>query len=1077
MAQLYRLWSRVVCRQILSHLSRYMPADLTGLLIGRGALDATMRQQYTIECAHKSGNSIAGLCLDLIKCYNTVNRPRVMTLLIQLGIPPAIVDVWYFSLQKLCRVWIIQGRCSTLTPTCNGIPEGDSFSVVCMIALDYLWATLARRPGDTVELSAYADNLSWSASLTQDHAHVVDATLSFCQCTGMSVDWLKTWTWGTTPAVLQALQEVLHAKLPQIRIAAKRSAMDLGSQMTYAGPPLLGKLRNRLDKAKQRLLRLANLDLPLKSKSHLVRGGAYPVAFFGVALTPIGEQHVDGLRSATATALLGHSQSRNSALAIVASPDCLDPLEYAILTALRAVRRFLLHLDAADQNTFFSMAACHDGSAIHCRGPAGVLKFWIMKLGWIIDRQGFLHIQPGVHIHLLNSGIGALTQWVRRAWQVEVMDQHCKRAALRHLHFDFSATRQVIRSFPKKQHAALIQELSGAFQTEAQKSSWASDSTGLCLHCGEPDSREHRLLSCAATQDAREPFMPLVRHIEQEGLLLYELPAIPLQTEEDVLLACHLQMPEAEVEGAILGRLHQLIHQGFCPEIYTDGSLQYSSDTVARYAAYGLIWDSCVLPSQRDEVIHRWKTQQCVPTNFVPLACARTTGAQTIHRSELYALVRTCELLPRAAIFSDSASALTTAAKCLEARSLAVLVNLQDFDLVKRLWVATRSGGHVFHKVPAHVKPDDCHDPVACYRAWGNHFADDLAVTTCTHLYPDVVKAAEALHCTVAEDKKLLSQVFQLHLVLHTARAKLDQARTQATRSTEVLPTRSLTPMQCLQQWTVPHPWIPCRNQHGQIGLSPWGLSLSNLLVSWMHSCVWPHPDHPQHDDPGVTWHELYISWVMYSHHLVPVKRPDAAGSDFLQCLDSAADVDRFQVSMAEQVRLFSTWLNQMLKLVGYEIWPVVKKGMAKSLYRLGSSAFHMGFLVRPTLPHQSEVVALLAGYVRAHSNFDALPTLQIQPIPAAAKDEMRGKWNQLIKKTTAAIANVKKSRAENSASIRDMFSGASSEAGAVGWWRTTPVGFCFIHCATALGVYLRPTLAPSSRARELFAHEKKDIF
>ena len=43
LAQLYRIWSRVICKQLTSHLSRYLPADITGLLIGRGALDSSLR--------------------------------------------------------------------------------------------------------------------------------------------------------------------------------------------------------------------------------------------------------------------------------------------------------------------------------------------------------------------------------------------------------------------------------------------------------------------------------------------------------------------------------------------------------------------------------------------------------------------------------------------------------------------------------------------------------------------------------------------------------------------------------------------------------------------------------------------------------------------------------------------------------------------------------------------------------------------------------------------------------------------------------------------------------------------------
>ena len=145
LSQLYRLWSRVICRQQLCHLSRYLPEELTGLLAGRGSLDASMRQQFFIESHHDSRNPMAILSLDLIKCYNTVHRRRVRDLMHACAIPEVLVQQWFASLQSICRVWTFQGFCSQPYATCTGVPEGDSWSVVAMVLLDYLWIISVRR--------------------------------------------------------------------------------------------------------------------------------------------------------------------------------------------------------------------------------------------------------------------------------------------------------------------------------------------------------------------------------------------------------------------------------------------------------------------------------------------------------------------------------------------------------------------------------------------------------------------------------------------------------------------------------------------------------------------------------------------------------------------------------------------------------------------------------------------------------------------------------------------------------------------------------------------------------------------
>ena len=275
---------------------------------------------------------------------------------------------------------------------------------------------------------------------------------------------------------------------------------------------------------------------------------------------------------------------------------------------------------------------------------------------------------------------------------------------------------------------------------------------------------------------------------------------MPSQPEDDLLLMLNQLHPEADVEVHVLGRLHGLIRQGLTPEIYTNGSLQNSAATMGRFAAYGLIWDTTVLDTQRCQVADAWISCQIKPSNFVTLACARTTGKQSIHRFELFASVRTCELLPRAIIFSDSASALAVAYRCLEARHLAMLCSLQDFDLVTRLWHAVQKGIYAFHKVDSHVDPRECTSLIEAFRALGNQAADDLAVTTCWNLYPEVVKMAQDVHRVVEEDKRILKQLCHFHLELHTARAKLDQSRLQQDDVERAQPSRALSPLHLLQK-------------------------------------------------------------------------------------------------------------------------------------------------------------------------------------------------------------------------------------------------------------------------------------
>ena len=997
LSQLYRWWARVICHQLLCHYSRYLSADLTGLLQGRGSLDAAMLQQYWIERAHFQHEHVSGLCLDLVKCFNTVHRDRVRRLLLHVGIPCAIVQQWFESIQVMTRMWTHQGFCEPPYATSTGAPEGDSFSVICMIMLDLLLRPLMPCcPRTQITLPGPLAVL-WNIATS---------------CTGVQIDWLKTWIWGTDPHMTQMLEQILCQLVPNTRVAIKANAKDLGAPMLYSGLPVLATVQKRLDKAKNRLTRLKHMKMPLPSRVTMVLGGVYPVAFYAIALQPLGVSHLNSLRGACADSLFGVAPSRNSAIALLATPRFLDPVGYVVSVVLRTVRRFLLLLAPQDQLLFYDMAATHSGRSQTCKGPASILKYWLMKLWWSFDRTGAIDVGNPAKLNLLTTSPALLTKWIRRAWEEEVFQFHCNRAPLRHMRYDFALTRQVVAKFPKKQQPSLIQELSGAFQTEAQKSLWASDTDGLCRFCQLPDSREHRLYDCPATQDTRAPYQEALLALRDEGSLCHEMPAIAADPDSLMLQQINQCHPEAIGMPHVHSQLQRLHGLGVRVGIYTDGSMQQGNFANCRFAAYALILDVSLDDADRLRTISRWKQHQIVPTNFVPLTFARTIGEQTIHRSELFAIVRACELTPCADIHSDSQSALLVAAKCQEARSLSTLVSLQDFDLVQRLWIAVHSGDHVFHKVKSHLKPSpDMPDWIA-FHAFGNQAADDLAITTCHNLCPEIVSLATTLFARQQQEVAMLQRVYQLHLELHVARAKLDQA-SENTQAAAVALQRGPTPVQVLQQRTVTDRWVPTPTRLDNTPKAAWGQALTAQLLLWMHAVHWPTPEALPSDDPGISCYELCYSFMMHSQYVMPLKRVRTDGTEFLQPVQTSSDLERFGATFHELVHSFQGWITQTCKLLGADPWPLQYKGWCRSLYRMGHSQHHSGFKVRPVVPCQQEVVDTMTRYVRANSDFAVLPALTVRPLTPEMITQLEPPWSLLLRRATAAIALTKKRRGD----------------------------------------------------------------
>ena len=285
-----------------------------------------------------------------------------------------------------------------------------------MVILAYCWIVALKSQARQCCITAYADNWGWFTVNPRMHRVLIDQTVLFVRATNMQIDWEKSWSWSTNSAHQQAIKGALqrHGKVSQV--SQVNSAMNLGCQMTYRGPPKLGKFRKRLTTALNRLDRLAKLTRPLDEKIRLVAASVYACAFYGVQFIPVGCSHFSKIRTQVADSLLGPSISRNSAIAI----DCLsgldDPMVVAIALALKSARRFLLWASSSQKSNFLKIASRHSGLHSQCRGPAGCLKYFLLQLGRSISPLGQIHTQQQGTLDLCGIGLKPLMAAIRQAW-------------------------------------------------------------------------------------------------------------------------------------------------------------------------------------------------------------------------------------------------------------------------------------------------------------------------------------------------------------------------------------------------------------------------------------------------------------------------------------------------------------------------------------------------------------------------------------------------------------------------------------------------------------------------------------
>eukprot|EP00438_Fugacium_kawagutii_P008049 Skav223958 [mRNA] locus=scaffold3540:149971:153246:+ [translate_table: standard] len=942
-AMLYRTWGRVISQQILCRFAAMMPSGITGFLKHRGPIDASMTLAFLLEKAKATDVHHTGVVLDLQKCFNTICRKAAAAIMSRLGVPDKVVHFWLANLGQMTRIWTINRQCGVPFGTNNGCPEGDSMSIVAMLSLGYLWLASIEETGHAPTGTCYADNWGWILDDPQHHSAILQVTRNFTTSARMLIDWKKTWTWATSKEFSEHTQHVFRTLLPDQDIPHVNSAMDLGCQHTYRGCPKLGQYTERISKAKVLLKRVQSMPHDLSTKSHLVMGGILPLAFYGLEVLPIGMHHLQNMRPGISNAVLGPNESRNSTMAIACTPRLDDPLVYIVLKILRSARRFVNSLSQADRDQFFHLVSNHTAKFSQCHGPAGCLAYYLDKVDWMVDEHGQVWVTDSVSFPLMTMGIKVYRLWLELTRQKNLLEECTQRDILHGLVINTFETKRVLAQFGPGQQQQLLNEISGGFQLATQKCKWANDADDRCAFCDAVDSRFHRVHECEAFAHLRQPHQVLLDSFLNETSLIHELPVIFQHADLEVLQTAACHHIEAQLESSMQQKLTDMTEAGQVLNFYTDGSLQFPSITTARHGAYAIVFDTCLTDMERRAASDLFLQTGQLPSSLKVLSVARVTGRQTIHRAELFAVVKLCEWFSGISFHSDCQNVLDLLEECREVTHVSQLVQSADFDLISRLWCAIQRRHHFGCKVKAHQNPREVADSLERYHALGNQVANDAAVNACKYMYPAEARLWTEMATGVQTDIDRLQSYYQYILTLHTARAKQEQLDNQ--QSPHGLEnSNARTQLDLLSNWVVPDPWL-----------------FPDLKVNFARKLEWPDPDTLVVDDPGITYIELAVSFMLDTGCYIPIKRPKQDGVIHLYLPSSHADAVAQHAVLAEQGLMFAYWIHQMCQLISPPPLPVLPVVACKGLYRLGARNMSKGYAKRPRFPAQVTAMALLS--------------------------------------------------------------------------------------------------------------------
>lgn len=224
---IFRLWTATFSRMALKSASRTMPPEITGFIKERGGIDSMYSLARDIEDAHRSKSNLSGLTLDLTKAFNQFPRSKTSILMKAMGIPHSIVDHWISSLQNIKRYFDHRGWVSTGVGSNTGVAEGDSASILAMIAISTYWVMTLRDTG--ANMKAYTDNLSCASDSFAVHRECVIRTIAVFNELGIPIDCNKTWAWCTKNKDKHQWQTLVADLLPpQTTLQIQDAATDLG---------------------------------------------------------------------------------------------------------------------------------------------------------------------------------------------------------------------------------------------------------------------------------------------------------------------------------------------------------------------------------------------------------------------------------------------------------------------------------------------------------------------------------------------------------------------------------------------------------------------------------------------------------------------------------------------------------------------------------------------------------------------------------------------------------------------------------------------------------------------------------
>ena len=950
-SNLYRLWSSLCSRSLLRAWAQWLPAAVAGSVPARSVRDVSLAIQIKVETALLERKPLAGLSVDIIKCFNQLPRAPLVRLLQHLGVPRPVLAIWSDFLAKALRHAVFLDEIGHPVGGTTGVPEGCPLSVLCMVALCWYLAALPR-PADA-DLFTYVDNLSWAACCPSSLQNVLETALRFCRNLLLPIDWKKSFAWATASKLKRWWEGTAPGLLPEgAQLQVVKGAKDLGVQFRFSVKGSPGSVKNRLEEGRRRLCQLQSLCRNVFNKARLIQSSVWPATFYGMEGSSISLGAVQGLRSAAAHAMLGPHRAMSPHLALSAiTPIVDDPAVYLLSQALCALQRQLQVQPHIGEAWLQRTVSALSGPAINPFGPATRLAQLLRQAGWSLDAEGLAKGPGHTWCSLRFSPAQAVRAAVRQAWREQIPTAVAHRNGMTFAQVPAPhVTHAVLRQFDDGAQVHLARIVVGALLSDAAKATWDPLQSPLCALCGATDTKHHRLLHCPATLSARRPFMSLLEVIDKDCSEWFHCP-YPGGHAAEPFLRLLWRSRSIIAPARVVSDIPSLTAAGEV-HMFTDGTCAHPTCPEARHAAWAVLLYVGPWPFPSAWVSQEWGHRPAASSWFAVVAQGVVPGVQTISRAEVLALCQAAWISKQFAagtttVWSDSLTALRLARSlqqgqaraCHFASDLLAAVPHGLFQDVKLRKIAA-------HQHAATV-PSELILPTV-----GNHLADGAAKHARVCDLETATSTCEEVAEHVKEQHDRFLGFCQYQMALLQVAKPLRQEAVAASRI--VYGEADLTTGAVEQRWSSLQGQTATEaTEIAAVQLLTSGADYTTAVETWSSLLTWPSDDEELHAFAGITHLELLFNFVVCTGRIPHLGATGPSnGVDLL----SAQGILQPLV-LREVVVAFVLFIRGCERRLGRKLLRGTSHRRIRSLEFVGFGASRKGFLQRPCMPKCGETI------------------------------------------------------------------------------------------------------------------------